>query len=339
MNHFSLQPYSPKSRFTCPACNHRGKTFTRYVNNQTGQYLADHVGRCDREDKCGYHFTPRQYFNETGQARQVNTWSSPFGVSYKAITQKKQAKRPMVQTKPQPAAAIDNDEPHYIHSNVVNDSFVNYDGNNLVQYLIGKYGFDAADKAVGRYRIGTSDHWPGATVFWQLDTGGFVRTGKVMLYNAQTGKRVKQPFNHVTWAHVLILRNEENLKTSAIGNPTSAFNLKQVLFGAHLLTEHPDSHVAIVESEKTAIIASMHDDKRIWLATGSAGNLNAAICQALKGRKVTLYPDLGAYPKWKAKARSLQHALPGSVFTVSDLLEREASNNDREEGLDLGDGL
>jgi len=347
MTKYTLQPRSHKKRYTCPACKHSGKTYKRYINTQTGQQLADNVGRCDREDKCGYHYTPRQYFSETGQARPVNKRRSPFGVSYADIIQKRQEKKPVEQATPTPDT---NDaEPHYIHSDVVNGSFVNYDSNNLVQYLINTYGFDAADKAVGRYRIGTSSHWPGATVFWQLDPEGFVRTGKVMLYNAQTGKRVKQPFNHVTWAHTLILREMEeggrksevgsSQRTSDLRSPTSDFNLVQTLFGAHLLTEFPDNHVAIVESEKTAIIASMNDDKRIWLATGSVGNLNVSVCQALKGRKVTLYPDLGAYTKWKAKANSLQLALPGSIFKVSDLLERVASEEDRAEGLDLGDGL
>jgi len=342
MNQFSLQPYSHRSRYTCPACNHRGKTYKRYINTETGQPLADHVGRCDREDKCGYHFTPVQYFKDTEQPGPANSKYSPFGVAYAAITPKKQQRATVVKVSPQAIIKAD-DEPHYINPDVVNASFTAYACNNFVNYLISKYGFDAADKAVGRYRIGTSDHWPGATVFWQLDTEGYVRTGKIMLYDVDTGKRVKQPFNHITWMHVLLMRKEEEkvhaLLTIDHGQKSQAFNLVQCLFGAHLLKEHPDKHVAIVESEKTAIIAGMHDEGRIWLAAGCLGNLNPAICEPLKGRTVTLYPDLGAYAKWKVKARSLQLALPGSVFTVSDLLEQIASDDDRKEGLDLGDGL
>ncbi len=54
------------------------------------------------------------------------------------------------------------------------------------------------------YCVGTSKHWPGACVFWQTDINGCVRTGKVMLYDAESGKRVKEPFNHVSWAHSLM---------------------------------------------------------------------------------------------------------------------------------------
>jgi len=62
-NRFILQPYTgTKSRFRCPKCRHPHKTFKRYINTETNQYLADHIGRCDREEQCGYHFAPRDYF-------------------------------------------------------------------------------------------------------------------------------------------------------------------------------------------------------------------------------------------------------------------------------------
>lgn len=41
-----------------------------------------------------------------------------------------------------------------------------------------------------RYRIGTSNHWPNATIFWQIDQQQKVHTGKIMLYDYHTGHRV-----------------------------------------------------------------------------------------------------------------------------------------------------
>jgi len=60
---FQLQKYSPNptSKHTCPSCNTPGK-FTRYVDTDTGEILNDRVGRCDRENSCGYHYTPKMYF-------------------------------------------------------------------------------------------------------------------------------------------------------------------------------------------------------------------------------------------------------------------------------------
>ena len=93
-----------------------------------------------------------------------------------------------------------------------------------------------------RYRIGTSNHWPNATIFWQIDQQQKVHTGKIMLYDYYTGHRVKDPFNHIAWVH-----KSENTKN---------FHLKQCLFGLHLL--RPDTKiVAIVEAEKTAVVASI----------------------------------------------------------------------------------
>ena len=86
------------------------------------------------------------------------------------------------------------------------------------------------------YRIGTSSKWGGATVFWQTDINGQVRTGKVMCYNAETGHRVKEPQAFVSWAH-----SELKLQD---------FHLKQCLFGEHLL-KNSSSPVMLVESEKT----------------------------------------------------------------------------------------
>jgi uncharacterized protein DUF6371 len=219
-----------------------------------------------------------------------------------------------------------------INPDIVNLSFKWYQRNNLVQYLINRFGPDKADELVGRYRIGTSRHWPGATVFWQLDTLGQVRTGKVMLYDRETGKRVKKPFNHITWAHALLDKHKFEIEHSK-------FEIRQCLFGEHLLKEFPGKPVAIVESEKTAIIASAHNSSFIWLAAGSISNLSPKMCAVLKGRNVTLYPDLGAYDKWQDKAALLRIKIPRTVFNVSDILERNASDADRRQGLDISDFL
>jgi hypothetical protein len=286
----------------------------RYIDTETGDHLADHVGRCGRENSCGYHFKPRQFFEAEGRQR-------PRGAN---VFRQRTARR-KASTTPQSAGFL------CINPDIVNATLRKYKRNNLVQYLIKRFGVELTRKLVCHYYIGTSKHWPGATIFWQQDTLGQVRTGKVMLYDAVTGKRVKKPFNHITWAHVLLCRKSE------IENPKS--EIKQCLFGEHLLKEYPDMPVAIVESEKTAIIASAHNNTFIWLAAGSISNLSPKMCAVLKGRQVTLYPDLGAYDQWLAKARLLQLKIPRTIFNVSDILECNASDADRRQGLDISDFL
>jgi hypothetical protein len=114
------------------------------------------------------------------------------------------------------------------------------------------------------------------------------------------------------------------------------FELQQCLFGEHLLRAEPQKPVAIVESEKTAIISSVYLPDFIWLAVGSLNNLTAERCKQLAGRKVILYPDLKALDKWKAKAAELSKI---TKFVVSDLLERKATEADKQKGFDLADYL
>lgn len=327
MYQYQLQPYSGvKSQHRCPSCNHRNKTFVRYINTSTGEEVAPHVGRCNRQDKCGYHLPPRQYL---AGLRLVQ--HSSFTAHHKKSKAPKRREAP-----------TGNYQPFFIHPEYVNSSFINYEHNHFVQYLIKRFGFNKADELVGAYRIGTSNYWHGATIFWQLDILGNVRSGKIMLYNKQTGKRVKQPFNHITWAHKAVEKqfNKDNTQfADGTGAALNQFVLKQCLFGEHLLIRSPYKAVAIVESEKTAIIASALMPGFIWLAAGSLEGLNADKCQVLNGRKVMLFPDVNALGKWKLKARELQRAMPGTIFAVSDQLEKMATETDRKIGADLGDML
>jgi len=318
-----------QSRYRCPACNHRTKTFTRYINTDTGEAVAPHVGKCDRLDKCGYHLKPGEYFKEL---------RSVHGSSFIDHSRKRQPK------KRHEPSTMNHQPDYFIHPEYVNQSFVNYDRNNFVQFLIGKFGWDVADKLVAKYRIGTSDHWHGATIFWQLDTTGHVRSGKIMLYDKVTGKRVKQPFNHITWVHVLLVRGAGGEGRGTNTHEPGAtqhepFILKQCLFGEHLLITSPFKPVAIVESEKTAVIASAMMPEFIWLSCGSLDGLSLTKCCILQGRHVMLFPDVNACKRWRITAVELRRAMPGTKFNVSNELERIASTDDKQKGIDIGDVL
>jgi len=144
-----------------------------------------------------------------------------------------------------------------------------------------------------------------------------------MLYDPTDGKRVKRPFNHISWVHQVVKLPD--------------FALSQCLFGEHQLQRAPMSQVVgVVESEKTAIIASACWPELVWLATGSLTGLNTTKCQALQGRKVILFPDGSAYEQWAARAEKLQEEL-GALVKVSDWLEQHATQAQVEAGLDLAD--
>ncbi len=57
------------TRYTCPQCG-RKHTFTRYIDTENNnQYISGNVGKCNRLDKCGYHYTPKQYFADNPRER------------------------------------------------------------------------------------------------------------------------------------------------------------------------------------------------------------------------------------------------------------------------------
>jgi hypothetical protein len=277
------------------------KHFRSTLIADTGEYIHSSVGRCNRESNCGHHYTPKQYFHDN---------NIPFNTlqpkAYKTLLDKIQPK-------------LISFIPVEIFKSSLNPKA--FENNYFVEFLINLFDVEITSQLVSRYFIATSKHWNGASVFWQIDLNGKVRTGKIILYDPTTGKRVKNQELPVFWVHKALMLSE--------------FNLKQCLFGTHLLIDKTYP-VAIVESEKTAIIASVYLPQFIWLATGGLNNLNAENCCYLKDRNVTLFPDLNGFEKWNNKAKTLSHI---AKFTVSDLLERNATEEERKQGLDLADYL
>jgi hypothetical protein len=111
------------------------------------------------------------------------------------------------------------------------------------------------------------------------------------------------------------------------------------LFGLHLLKDST-APVAIVESEKSAVIGSIYHHRYVWLATGGKQNINLIEKAAgqLQGRKEKLVPDLKATADWEIKAQELRrkYELDISVYTY---LERRATEPERADGLDIADFL
>lgn len=308
---YTLEKYKDRySKHSCPACG-KARRFTRYIDTDTGEYLHPDVGRCDREVKCGYHKKPKEYFEENPNSKPQNPKPanrSPFRKNpflKKQDTTRVVAKNATMKQPPETqhtlretasSLAVTGNEQHQpspltTYDSSLTTTLTDYEHNHLVQYLIGRLGHDAVQGLLEKYRIGTHHHWQGSTVFWYADVQQRICAGKVMLYNPHTGKRVKEPFPHVTWMHTLL--------------GIEGFERKACFFGEHLL-QNNNLPVCIVESEKTALIAAHHLPQSIWLATGGIGSLNVAHCkQVLHNRKITLFPDTGGYDKWQSVAAQL----------------------------------
>lgn len=207
---------------------------------------------------------------------------------------------------------------------IVNQSLRGYSANKLFQFLSAQFGKAETLNLMKRYKVGTSKYWDGATVFWQTDNQSKVRTGKIMLYNSETGKRIKEPYNHVTWVHSVLHKDD--------------YNLKQCFFGEHLLSEDKSRPVALVESEKTAIIASYYLPQFLWIASsGKNGCFNVNSLSVLAGRSVVLFSDLGATDYWQSTISLMKSC--GIEVQMFDYLEANATEDERKEGYDIADYL
>jgi hypothetical protein len=135
-----------------------------------------------------------------------------------------------------------------------------------------------------------------------------------------TGKRVRRPnTKYINWVHSVL-----DIKD---------YNLKQCIFGEHLLQTEPYKTIGIVESEKTAIIATPYMPEILFLAVGSLNNFKYDILKPLKGHKIMLFPDLGCFDQWEKKADQLT----GFDIIVNDVLEN--GYKDKKLGFDIADIL
>ena len=353
---YSLEIGSKK--YVCPSCNK--KTFVFYVDTETGNYLTNDYGRCDREQNCNYHKAPpkgkRGYLipfltlkNISNKARKlvdvngvismipnsqileqnqnscfISEWYLKTSTINYLNSESKYFNRDIVPflnqvvtTKPPEPI-----KPSY-HSTELVDKLINQynkqkEGDNLTTFLLNNFTFDEVDKAISDYYLtGTNHFWENSTIFWQMDTNEQIRGAKIMLYNEHTGKRVKEPYNHINWLH------------KAIKEPN--FNLCQCLFGLHLINEDYQKEIAIVESEKTAITMSIYLPDYIWLATGSSGNFKYELLEPLKKRNCFAFPDNGEFTNWSNKAKELKNK--GFKIEVSNILEQSKFKK----GFDLAD--
>jgi len=205
----------------------------------------------------------------------------------------------------------------YIQLEVLESFYLNKKQDNFSKFLSTIFTAEQLAKAYSDYFI--SDYGNGNTIFWQIDQLERVRSGKIMAYNPTTGKRVKDANGkaHINWIH------------SAMKIPE--FNLKQCIFGLHLTKEIRTKTIALVESEKTAVLMSVFEPDFLWLATGSKSGFKLEYLAPLKLRKIIGFPDKGCYHEWNATAIKLTEQ--GFNLTINDFLE----NSDCELGEDIAD--
>ncbi len=229
--------------------------------------------------------------------------------------------------------------------------------------------------AAERYRLGRSKE--GGVIFWQIDNQQRVHTGKIMYYQPDC-HRDKQ--HHPTWVHALMksqlpqdytpqhclfglhllgshpdpLMGRGYLNVRATGGAVKPPNIGGGLagvdasFSSFLRAEEKDRSgnkgVAIVESEKTAIILSVKFPDFIWLSCGGLQMFKPELLEPLLQYRIVIFPDTDetgeAFKYWTQVAQEAQRLYKFRYpLRISPLLEQKATPEQKQKKIDLVDFL
>lgn len=302
----------------CPSCGDK-KSFRRYIDTVTGQIVAEECGKCDHLNSCGYHYTPREYFKEHPEKKEdwrkahtlPSDWarqqgSTEMGGMSTATTAAQTATCTPKETPVEKAETLWTIPYHFVEDYHSKEShFMRW-----IEEVAQRYGIaeERLTQVYEDYHLGADAD--GRVVFWQIDSEGRLRSGKWMQYTSD-GHRS----GHPNWMHSYLLRASQLPED---------WELRQCLFGEHLIVKYPDKEICIVESEKTAIMCAMCYPDRLWLATGGCSGFSPEKLAVLRGRKVLVWPDSGAFYKWYGIFLQCKHI----QADITDKLDRYPGNTD-----------
>ena len=312
-NRYILEPYKSggSNRYVCPSCGRR-KCFTRYIDLETGEYVADECGKCNHEASCGYHCPPRQFYHDHPALRPTALRQPEYIAGKPMLRLSTPAVRPHLPTGQSSAQSEFFDMAWAEKAARRTSTFRQW----MERLPIAP---DTLSRVLDLYYVGGTatsvckggiSYGP-AVVFWLIDEEMRVHDAKLMAYQPD-GHRVA---DWCDWMRSVCRRTHCGPQLD---------RTDKVLFGLHLLPRFPQKPVAIVESEKTALICACRYPDIVWLATGGCANLQADKLQDLANRQLLVFPDSGEYDKWNAamKASGCRN------YQVMDFMEQFLPNTD-----------
>lgn len=247
----------------------------------------------------------------------------------------------------------------------INAATRHYRRTSLYWYLCRVFDPVEVDRTFDAYKVGGSSYvgFGGglATCFPYIGMDGAIVDCKLMNYDPDTGsskdkQKNRLPVNNALYLLLSAFKDKAKKKAcsraaEAGHRPTcpddeeaafvryypfiAALETEDIRapwcnFGDHLLAGRPDAEVCLVESEKTAVIASIAYGERypdkVWIAVGSKSKLTPAKCvercEPYRGHKVVIYPDYdGYFDEWKTDKNGKKRFVIGWKSICKILLE------------------
>ena len=196
---------------------------------------------------------------------------------------------------------------------------------NLTDMLLNFFPQEKVLRVLDSYLIGYRSFKSGmlqdSIIFWQVDDNNVIFNCKEIQYKLD-GHRDKNFPPLVKYP----------------GNP-------QCLFGLHLLSDS-DKPIAIVESEKSAIVMAIAMTDFVWMACGSLSNFTESMLAPLRKRKIVGFPDVDmkrdaksgvsiSMAQWQKTAAQLR--AKGWDVTIDGTLEKSVNTSQRMDKIDVAD--
>lgn len=219
-------------------------------------------------------------------------------------------------------------QPEYLPMKRIESSARIADRSNLFRYLVNRFPryLEVIRKVFWDYRIGCSQSYQlngcnACSTFPMIDEKGNCHRLKIIPYPLDNHHRIKS-----------LDKKGDIIQRSGKGT-------KLIYFGSHLLNRYPNKPIALVESEKTALVGQIFFDKFLWIATGGKGNLKHHHASFMKGRILNLFPDVDGLMddnkgvSWIKAADELR--ADGHTVLIADSLLRQCDPNGKDDICDI----
>lgn len=225
----------------------------------------------------------------------------------------------------------------------------------------GDLTVDQMQHTAQRYHLGKSRS--GRCIYWMIDDMYQVLDGHIGDSWVSTSLKAREPLleywqvTHCLFGQHLLSHTDSTDKkghTESTKSTEIKFSNPQILdkkdscsenkafcgFRDFCVTNKP---VCVVESEQSAVILSELLPESVWMAYATLTNLTPDLLAPLQGRTVTIYPRTdptqSTYLFFLDYADIVRHHYPTIQLHVEDILENEATDDQKQRCIDLLDFL